>query len=467
MREGVDTSSYIIQEGDGDKAKHKVIPAQLAQYIRQHLEYIFVRSNPTAATLIYVYQNGVYRHVSVEEFKGEIKEYIPERLQKPRDINDAYSLLTTDAEKYVHPNRLNEDENLINFQNGILYLDEMRLAPHTSLTLSTIQIPCNWIQDAISIDDSVFDSYLDQLTDGDLDTKKLILEYMGAVLSNIPGHRAKKALLLIGPGNSGKSQLRNLLIELIGQENSSSCSLDDLEKQFGASTLYGKRLGGDGDLGFVKVNELRIFKQLTGGDSIKCEFKGHGAFPYVYKGWMLFCANARPLFGGDKGDHVYQRFMIIPCNNVIPDNQIDPQILDKMRTEREYIVQQAVRALKRFIDRGCKFIEPQCVKQEREDYEIENDNVLLFIQECTEQQEPCETYGRTRTADMYNAYAQWCKGNGLRPENSRIFRKTLKDKKRASTVKNCGYEFYANIRLTAEAHNDLYSTRQGGQHVRS
>lgn len=458
MIEEHDTSQYIITEGTGDKIRHKVIPAQLAEYIRAHLHYFFARSNPTSGILRYIYRDGVYVQVSDEEFKGAIKAYVPPALHKPKDINDVFSLLCTDSGRYFSPDKLNIDENIINFQNGILDLSQMELIPHSHSYMSTVQIPCRWMPDVPPPEDgSVFDRYLDQLTGGDADTKELLLEFMGTTISNIPGYRAKKALFLIGEGNTGKSQLRSLLVRLIGNHNSASCSMRSLEERFGTSELYGKRLGGNGDQGFLRINELNNFKQLTGGDAIKCEFKGQGSFPFVFRGWLFFCANHRPLFGGDRGDHVYDRFMIVPCNNIVPEEQRDSQLCDKMYAEREYIICKAVHALKRFIARGYKFSEPACVREERAAYELENDTVLSFAEDCTEPQPVYETYNRTRKTDMYKAYVQWCKDNGQRAESSRTFHKTLEDKKQATTIKSGGYDFYFNIHLTAEAHNDLHA----------
>ena len=48
------------------------------------------------------------------------------------------------------------------------------------------------------------------------DIKTVLLEVIGVVLSNIPGYKFKKALLVYGKGNTGKTQIRNLAISLVG-----------------------------------------------------------------------------------------------------------------------------------------------------------------------------------------------------------------------------------------------------------
>ena len=45
---------------------------------------------------------------------------------------------------FVSEEDLNSDEDIINFQNGLLRLSDMTLLPHTPDQLSTIQLPCDW-----------------------------------------------------------------------------------------------------------------------------------------------------------------------------------------------------------------------------------------------------------------------------------------------------------------------------------
>ena len=69
---------------------------------------------------------------------------------------------------------------------------------------------------------------------------------------------------------------------------------------------------------FATISEVKIFKNLTGGDKIFSEKKCKDGFHFKFDGFFLFGANVLPRFGGDRGDWVYERFFVIPCNNVIP-----------------------------------------------------------------------------------------------------------------------------------------------------
>lgn len=67
------------------------------------------------------------------------------------------------------------------------------------------------------------------------------------------------------------------------------------------------------------------------------EFKGQQGFEYTYGGLLWFCMNRLPKFGGDDGQWVYDRIMVVECPNVIPKDMQDKTLLDKMYAEREGI----------------------------------------------------------------------------------------------------------------------------------
>ena len=172
---------------------------------------------------------------------------------EPSELNKVYKLLQTDLYNKIEANRLNADSNIINFANGLLHLDTLTLHPHTPAIYSTIQIPCSWNPQALS--SPVFNNFLHTLSNGDKSVKKLLWEYIGYAVSNIPGYKCKQALILYGAGNTGKSQYLSLLEKLIGPENYCSMSLQQLEMRFGTSALWGKRLAGNADMGSAKIDE--------------------------------------------------------------------------------------------------------------------------------------------------------------------------------------------------------------------
>ena len=132
------------------------------------------------------------------------------------------------------------------------------------------------------------------LTNGDAAIRQLLLEFMGACISNVKGWRMKKALFLVGEGDTGKSQLKSLVERLLGTGNYIGIDLTEIEARFGTGALYGTRLAGSSDMSFLTVAELKTFKKITGGDSLFAEFKGQQGFEFTYGGLLWFCMNRLP-----------------------------------------------------------------------------------------------------------------------------------------------------------------------------
>lgn len=250
-------------------------------------------------------------------------------------------------------------------------------------------------------------------------------------MSNIPGYKCKQALILYGAGNTGKSQYLSLLERLVGSENYCSMSLQQLEMRFGTSALWGKRLAGNADMGSAKIDELEKFKAITGGDTIDYEFKGKDRFSAKYTGLLIFCCNNLPKFGGDRGEHVYDRMITLPCNNVVPSEKRDRNLIDKIYEEREAIIYHSIIALKKLIERGGYFEVPEVCIAAREEYKTSNDNVRQFLIDCTNCN-GCKVSGSeineyTRTSAMYDYYKRWCADSCYTATNRREFRRGIEN----------------------------------------
>lgn len=397
-----------------DKEKYKVSPPLLAEYMRQNDNYIFVKNNNQneVSTTLYWYKNGVYSVISPEVLKGYIKKHITDfspKILAMRHVNEVYGILTAyDEEELIEASEINADENIINFKNGLLYLDTMELKPHSPRVYSTIQIPCNWSGAAGS--SPVFDKFMDEFTQGSEEHKRFLMQYIGVCLSNVRGYRMKKALFIIGAGDSGKSQLRKLTEKLIGAKYCESASMKALEETHGSECVVNKRLVGENDMSFMSLSELKTFKLLTGGDSFQINPKNRPTFSYTYNGLLWFTANALPRFGGDRGDHVYNRMIIIKADNVIPPERRDPKLTEKMYKEREAIVYKCVLALKEVIQSGYKFSVPSSCESELTSYKAENNPVQRFYNECCIIRKKGQKDNCTAVM-MYNVFKEWCKSN--------------------------------------------------------
>lgn len=448
---------YFIKFHEQTGESYVSVPL-LAKYVREHLRYVLVRDNGRQSLMKYVYENGCYRLYADNMLMGIIKQYIAdydEELVRMGIVSETLQHITTDL-NYVSQDELNADEDLINFRNGLLRItaDNAILVPHSPDILSTIQIPCNWA--GRETPTPVFDRYMHTLTDGDKAIEHLLLEFIGVCISNIKGWRMKKALFLVGDGDTGKSQLKSLVERLLGKGNFIGIDLKEIEARFGTGAIYGTRLAGSSDMSFLSVDELKTFKKITGGDSLYAEFKGQQAFEFTYNGLLWFCMNRLPKFGGDDGKWVYDRIMVVRCPNVIPKDKQDKTLLDKMYAERDGIVYKAVKALQTVIANGYIFSEPDSVSLAREQYMSENNTVISFYEECMCKRSGGKFNDSATTSRIYDVYRAWCydNNNGF-AKTAKEFRETLASHLgctfKEMTVHTNKGTYYKNLTLTIEA----------------
>ena len=439
----------------------------LAKYVREHLDHILVRDSGKQALLKYVYENGCYRLYADNMFLCIIKQYIAdydEELVNMRQVAGVLEHISTDL-NYIRQDELNADETIINFQNGLLKVSATgtELLPHSSEVFSTIQLPCEWSEQ--DEETPVFNSYMGTLTNGDTAVKQLLMEFIGAAISNVKGWRMKKALFLVGQGDTGKSQLKSLVERLLGKGNFIGVDLKEIESRFGTGAVYGTRLAGSSDMSFLSVDELKTFKKMTGGDSLFAEFKGQHPFEFTYNGLLWFCMNQLPRFGGDNGKWVYDRIMVVHCPNVIAKDQQDKQLLDKLYAERNGIIRKAVTALRQVIANGYRFSEPESIAQARSDYQSSNSTVISFYEECMCPWEDGRIIKHCTTGRIYKVYQAWCReNNNGYAKTAKEFREELAEHLGSTyadiTTRQKGNTYYKTLTITAET-KELFPTAYG------
>ena len=451
---------YITIDGNN---KEKVSPERLADYIESTENYFFVQSSNSEDGRLFWYKDGVYNHISKSLAKGYIKDIIS---KYNRDLATIKAIDETFKQmQYSHSSfhvveddkQLNSNYNLINFENGMLNLETLELDSHSPEYKSTIQIPCKWCSEPAPT--PVFDKYIKHLAAEEPAAEQTLLEMIGFAISNIPIKFYKKSLFIIGEGNSGKTQFPNLLTLLIGSKNSCAMPFSKLEGRFQIANLYNKRLAVDDDCKNVNGYELSNFKSMTGGGQLDGERKNEqDAAAFEYNGLYIVLANNLPLFGGDKGKHVYDRIIPIQSGAAVPENERDPKLLEKLYAERSGIITKAVQALKNTIDNGYKFTIGDNSRHLLQRYQIENDSCLMFFDECCMKTENAKT--ACNQAQMWTAFRDWCKLTGEYCPKRKEFTRAMADKcgipESRLTVYGHGGKRCYPYTLTADAKEELH-----------
>ena len=441
-----------------------------ADLFRQNMHYKIIEDRHSRTGQICFYNDGLgkYEFVSADSFKGIIKKDISRELYSPNIVENIYKDLITEPPGRPHLadiSELNSKSEYINFRNGILDWSTGKLYNHSPKLLSTIQIPCDYPVAGINYNcPKALNDFLMHCFGGDEEQIHLLYQFIGVAISNIDASKAKKALFIIGENDTGKSVLRDLIISLVGRENSDSTDLDTLNKRFGASSLYQKRIGGCSDMKYKKIHELDIFKQLTGGDLIQTEFKNQNAFNMKFTGLLIFCANRFPIFGGDTQEPVFERMCIMKTvgkayhHNAKPFPGIvyrDADLLKKLLADevRQYIVYKAIQALKEFINNKYEYSMTSKNEQYLEEYKDVINSVPAFIRDCcilkSESATPIDHFS---VKTIYDVYQNWC-GQGSITKNiydKKEFKELLCQLGCGSTTINDGYECFSGFTLNQD-----------------
>jgi putative DNA primase/helicase len=160
--------------------------------------------------------------------------------------------------------------------------------------------------------------WLLEMMQGDEQKVKLLRAYMNAVIKSRSD--IQRFLECIGEGGTGKSTFANLLIALIGPQNTLSTSLKLLEtNRFESANLHGKRLVYIADSERYTRNASKL-KALTGGDQIRYERKFvQGGNSFRFKGMVLIVANEAIQFN-DHTNGTQRRRITVPFSHRVSPN---------------------------------------------------------------------------------------------------------------------------------------------------
>lgn len=439
---------------DIDSNKWSINYPLLAKEMIKKYHMIFLDAGEVESNQIFAYSSkkGVYIQLTDSSFGSIVCDMVPEVMFNTSVKSNAFAAVKSHIRKKV---KMNENEGIINFKNGMLILETMELVPHDAKYLSSVQINCDWNPKAKPRTHS-FDKFMDTFCNKETNpesfenTKEMLMRFFGMAISNVKGYRLKKGLFVVGQGNTGKTLLKTLCERIIGSEYVINLDLQALESRWGTGNCFNKRVVGSNDQSFSNLKDLTKFKQLTGGDNLFAEHKGKDGFTFVFNGVIWICGNQMPRFSGDKGKHLYERLMIYEPLTVIPPNQRDKHLIDKMLQEKEYVVRLVVEALVRMIKEDYSVPESSVMIEKRNQHEIENDTLLSFIDECCVKGDQVKDYKLVSTRMFYDIYKSWCNDNYGYIYGKQELRKTLVNMDLGETKKTNKGRYYMNITITDE-----------------
>lgn len=382
---------------------------KFANYIKNVEHIVMINGN------LHMYEEGAYRS-DQKLIERAMISHIPNLSDSKRKEVFKYLLLCADE---IEP----ADSMYIAFKNGILNLSNMELEAASPDIVVTNKIPWNYNPQAYS---KLMDDTLNKLACNDENVRMLLEECVGYCLYR--KNERKKAFILTGGGNNGKSTFLDCVKCLLGEHNISALDLNEIGDRFSTSMMFGKLANIGDDIGddFLMGSQVAMFKKVVAGNRIKAERKGQDPFefnPYVK---LLFSANDIPRMK-DKTGAVLNRLVIIPFSARFSskDKDYDPEIKYKlcMADGMEYLIALAVAGLKRVVGEGRRFTSSDRVDKQIAEYERENNPISGFIEE-----NDIDDIINNSTADVYAMYQVYCKEGNHTPLSKVVFSRQINER---------------------------------------
>lgn len=322
---------------------------------------------------IYLYKDGIYKRNENDIFRA-IQTH----------CRDAKESFRKEVSKYIQISApvldIKDNVNLIGCQNGVYNIQDNTFIDYNKSLFMQHKINANYNPNAKS---EAVDKMLDKVTCNNKKVRTLIEEMIGYCLYR--NCRYQKVFLLRGFGKNGKSTLIESIQNMLGEENYSALSLNNLQDKFKVAELQDKLANICDDLSNAYIKETEDFKKIATGGEMTMERKNQQPFKYKNYAKLIMSANEIPN-SADKSEGYYRRFIIIPLDAKISntDDDFDPNISDKLATEesKSYLLNLALKGLKRLLNRGY-FEEIDETKKEIDEYKADNDPIIAFINDYT------------------------------------------------------------------------------------
>ena len=374
--------------------KNKFLFYKFAQFLEKEEHFIKIDK------VLHFYADGKYIR-DEDRIRGTMLKYLPRLSHAQRNETHYY------LKDYIWQITPRTPAEYVAFKNGVFNVMTKEFLPHSPEYIITNVIPWDYNPNAYS---EIVDVTLNKMCCQDASMRALLEEIIGSCFYRSNTLGGGKAFILLGDKSNGKSTFLDLLITLLGEDNVSNLSLQELDQRFKTADIFDKLSVIGDDIPATWIPDASIFKKIVTGNRTNAEFKNKDTFnmrPYCK---LLFSANDMPRIKDETGA-VTRRIIPVPFRAVFKptDADYDPHIKYKLMTQQgiEYLIRLGLEGLERVLDRNEYTVNDNVLSELKTIDEL-NNPTIGFIDEVGE-----DFIINNTTKAVYGRYMTYCIENGL------------------------------------------------------
>jgi putative DNA primase/helicase len=292
---------------------------------------------------------------------------------------------------------------LISCRNGLLDPRARTLMGHTPAYFNNWSLPFNYDQGAACPE---WEKFLESLWPGDHQSKELLQEWFGYVLSGRTD--LQKMLFILGPPRSGKGTISKVLTQLLGgSQNVAGPTLHSLSTNFGLSSLLGKPLAIMNDTRNARSTDMQIVTErllsITGEDQLDIDRKNRELLSTRLPTRLMMLSNELPNFR-DASSAIMERLLVLRMVTSFLGRE-DHDLEQRLTAELPGILNWALAGLDRIEARYGRFTSADAAAVVVEHLQDAGSRIKAFVRDECEVGAEYEVL----TKDFFAAYAAWDK----------------------------------------------------------
>jgi len=258
----------------------------------------------------------------------------------------------------------------------------------------------------------------------------VLFEIIGYTL--YPGVKFKKAFMLLGGTDAGKTTFIKLVKDLLGESNYSAEPVGKLfnpNNRFEEINLFHKLANLTSETKEYSIDDIDRFKRLTGGDPITADVKFKKPITFTPYAKLIVASNKLPDVKDRNDNAFWRRWLIVEFPNKFP-NDDDWYYRTFTEEEKEGILTVSIMAITRvFFQKRFDF--EQTPEQVMGTWLANIDSVYSFVKTYVEKGvlvlDPRNGNLWVRRRDLYDMYKDYCLDQGFRGVGRKSFARKLRE----------------------------------------